>query len=142
LLILGIALAIGAVSFALQNDVPVTVMLSHWRFDNSLAVALLVALGLGSLIAALVSTPHVIEGQWARARLRRHIASVEKDKEDLERRLLALELEIARLRAAAAPSMMKPALSAGSIAMPLAGDQNLSKDGAHSVRVVRPARQY
>src|SRR5512140_1809804 len=95
-LILGILAAVGAVSFALQNDVPVSVMLSNWRFDSSLAVVLLLAVALGALIAALVSTPSVIEGQWARARLRRQIASMQKDKDVLEQRLRELEQEIAR----------------------------------------------
>jgi uncharacterized integral membrane protein len=108
-LILGIVFAIGAVSFAFQNDVPVTVMLSNWRFDSSLAVVLLVALGMGALIATLVSTPRVIEGQWARARLRRQIASVEHEKEILEQRLGELELEFARLTPEPAPATRAPA---------------------------------
>ena len=65
LLILGIVFAIGAVTFALQNSVPVTVAIGSWHYDSSLAVVLLVALALGALIAGLVSTPSVIKGQWA-----------------------------------------------------------------------------
>jgi len=57
LLILGIVFAIGAVTFALQNSIPVTVVFAFWHYDSSLAVVLLVALGLGALIAGLVSTP-------------------------------------------------------------------------------------
>ena len=71
MLIVGIVFAIGAVLFALQNNVPVTVTFALWRFDSTLAVVLLLALGLGALIAALVSTPTVIRGQWGGARLRR-----------------------------------------------------------------------
>ena len=67
LLILGIVFAIGAVTFALQNNVPVTVTIGAWHYDSSLAVVLLVALALGALIAGLVSTPSVIKGQWAGA---------------------------------------------------------------------------
>jgi uncharacterized integral membrane protein len=76
LLILGIVFAIGAVTFALQNNVPVTVAIGSWHYDSSLAVVLLVALALGALIAGLVSTPSVIKGQWAGARLRRQVASL------------------------------------------------------------------
>jgi putative membrane protein len=91
LLILGIVFAIGAVSFALQNNIPVTVVFAFWRYDSSLAVVLLVALGLGVLIAGLVSTPSVIKGQWAGARLRRQVASLEDDRAFLERRVREFE---------------------------------------------------
>ncbi len=92
LLILGIAFAISAVTFALQNNAPVTVAFATWNFDSSLAVVLLVALGLGALIAGLVSTPSVIRGQWASARLRRQVTLLEDHKTSLERRILQLEL--------------------------------------------------
>jgi putative membrane protein len=56
LLILGIVFAIGAVTFALQNNVAVTVVFAFWRYDSSLAVVLLVALALGVLIAAYANS--------------------------------------------------------------------------------------
>ncbi len=138
-LTLGIFLAVGAVSFALQNDVPVTVTLSNWRFDSPLAVVLLVALGLGSLIAALVSTPRVIEGQWTRARLRREIASVEQDREMLERRVRALELEIVRLTAEPAPSTRVPEPYIGFKSMRLSGEKDQPQGGAGDARVMHSA---
>jgi len=95
-LILGIVFAIGAVSFALQNDVAVTIVFGFWRYDSSLPVVLLVALGLGALIAGLVSAPSVIKGQWAGARLRRQVASLQDDRALLERRVRELESEIAK----------------------------------------------
>lgn len=104
LLILGIVFAIGSVTFALQNDLPVTVVLGVWRFDSSLAVVLLAAVCLGALIAALVSTPSVIRGQWAGARLRRQVASLEDDKAALERRVRELESETAQRSPALAPA--------------------------------------
>ena len=91
LLILGIAFAACAVTFVLQNNIPVTVGFAFWHHDSSLALVLLVALGLGALITGLVSTPSVIKGQWAEARLRRQVASLEDDKLFLERRVLELE---------------------------------------------------
>ena len=96
LLILGIVFAIGAVTFALQNNVAVTVVFAFWRFDSSLAVVLLVALGLGVLIAGLVSTPSVLKGQWAGGRLRRQVASLEDDRASLERRVRELESAMAQ----------------------------------------------
>lgn len=105
LLILGIVFAIGAVTFALQNNVAVTVVFAFWRYDSSLALVLLVALGLGALIAALVSTPSVIKGQWAGARLRRQVTALEEEKASLQRRVRDLESELARQ----APAPVAPA---------------------------------
>ena len=90
-LIVGIVFAIGAVIFALQNSAPVTVVFALWHYDSSLAVVLLIALGLGALIAGLVSTPSVIKGQWAGARLRRQVADLEVEKASLEGRVRELE---------------------------------------------------
>jgi uncharacterized integral membrane protein len=103
-LILGIVFAIGAVTFALQNSVPVTVVFAFWRYDSSLAVVLLVALALGALIAGLVSTPSVLKGQWAGARLRRQVASLEDDKASLERRVRELESELPQKTPAPVPA--------------------------------------
>jgi putative membrane protein len=91
LLIVGITFAIGAVTFALQNNVPVTVSLASWHYDSSLAVVLLAALGLGALIAGLVSTPSVIKGQWTASRLRRQIVILEDHQASLESRMHDLE---------------------------------------------------
>jgi len=104
LLIFGIVFAIGAVTFALQNNVPAVVFFGFWRFDSSLAVVLLVALALGALIAGLVSTPSVIKGQWAGARLRRQIASLEEDRAALDRRIVELETAMAQHLPAPAPA--------------------------------------
>src|SRR5471030_1786879 len=102
-LILGIVFAIGAVTFALQNSVPVSVVFAFWHYDSSLAVVLLVALGLGALIAGLLSTPSVIKGQWAGARLRRQVAILEDDKASLEHRLRMLKSAMPGESIAAAP---------------------------------------
>lgn len=82
ILIFGIAIAIGAVVFALQNNLPVMVTLAFWTFEGSLAMVLLVAVGVGALSAGLLSSPTVIRGQWAIGRMRSQIA-------DLERKLAA-----------------------------------------------------
>ena len=103
-LILGIVFAIGAVMFALQNNVAVTIVFAFWRYDSSLAVVLLVALALGALIAGLVSTPSVIKGQWAGARLRRQVASLENDRAFLERRVHELESEMGQKTPASVPA--------------------------------------
>ena len=123
LLILGIVFAIGAVTFALQNNVAVTVMFAFWRYDSSLAVVLLVALGLGALIAGLVSTPSVIKGQWAGARLRRQVASLEDDRASLERRVRELESELAQQSPAPAPAAEEAAPYVGLKSLMMSGEE-------------------
>lgn len=122
LLILGIVFAIGAVTFALQNNVAVTVAFAFWRYDSSLAAVLLVALALGALIAGLVSTPGVIKGQWAGARLRRQVASLEDDKASLERRIRELESAMARVSPAVARAPAQAAPYVGLKSLMMSGD--------------------
>ena len=78
MLILGIAFAIGAVLFALQNTALVVVTLARWSVEGSLAVVLLLAVGVGVLITALLTTPTVIRAQWAAKRLRRQVTELER----------------------------------------------------------------
>jgi uncharacterized integral membrane protein len=102
-LIFGITIAIGSVMFALQNNVPVTVNFAFWRFDSSLAMVLLLALGLGVIVAALISSPALIKGRWTESRLRRQLSGLEKDKTALEQRVGKLENELARINPPAVP---------------------------------------
>lgn len=97
MLILGITFAIGAVAFALQNNVAVTVSFIVWSFESSLAMVLLLALGLGALITGLVSSPAVIRRQWSGTRLRRQVDGLEAEKRVLEQRLGELEKQLAAL---------------------------------------------
>jgi len=94
MLILGIVFAIGAVVFALQNNVAVVVSIALWQFEGSLALVLLVALGLGVLIAGLVSSPTVIRAQWTASRLRHQVTALEEklDQQELRNNELAAEL--------------------------------------------------
>ncbi|MFY9328373.1 MAG: LapA family protein [Georgfuchsia sp.] len=66
-----------AVIFALQNNVPVTVTFLLWRFDSSLAIVLLLALAIGGLIVALVSTPSTLRRQWTVKRLNKRVSELE-----------------------------------------------------------------
>lgn len=101
MLIAGIAFAIGAVVFALQNNSSVVVTLALWNFEGSLAVVLLVAVGIGALIAGLVSTPAMIRGQWENRRLRRQVAELERGKAEQQARNAQLAAEIEKLTPAA-----------------------------------------
>lgn len=84
--VLGILVSIGGVVFALQNNVPVTVTFLVWRFDSSLASVLLLALGIGAMIVALVSTPAALRSWWTLARMRREIASLKASQDEAELR--------------------------------------------------------
>lgn len=110
MLIFGIAVAIGAVVFALQNNTPVAVTLAAWRFEGSLAIVLLMALGLGALITGLLSSPSVIRAQWNLARLRRQVTALEGDLENCRRHNSELAAELARggVDATAEPRPQKP----------------------------------
>lgn len=98
LLIIGICFAIAAVTFALQNNTVVVVTFAVWQFEGSLAVVLLLALGLGAVIAGLVSSPAVIKAQWLVSRLRKQVLGLQDDKAALESRVLGLSAEVATLR--------------------------------------------
>lgn len=108
ILIFGITIAIGSVMFALQNNVPVTVTFAIWRFDSSLAMVLLLALGLGVIIAALISSPAVIRSQWTISRLRRQLSGLEGDKTVLAQRINNLEKELARTSPSPVPEPQEP----------------------------------
>lgn len=94
LFILGVVFAIVAVTFALQNNAAVSVALGFWHFDSSLAVVLLLAIGLGALITGLVSTPAMIKAQWDGTRLRHQVTKLEEDNAALERRMSELEAQL------------------------------------------------
>lgn len=75
LTIIGIFAAMGAMAFALQNNIPVTVIFLVWRFDGSLAMVLVIALALGAIAVTLVSIPGMVRRNLTIAQLRKEIAS-------------------------------------------------------------------
>ena len=75
--IVAIIVAIASVLFALQNNVPVSVGFLTWRFDSSLAMVLLLALALGAIVIALISTPATLKRQWTINRQQKHIRDLE-----------------------------------------------------------------
>ena len=102
-LIIGILFAIMAALFAMQNIVPVVVSLGFWSFEGSLALVLLMTLGLGALIAGLLSSPAMIRRQWNTSKLARQMADLERKLADEARRNEELTAEVARLREPLAP---------------------------------------
>ncbi len=97
LLVLGIIVAIAAVAFALQNNSPVIVAFGVWNFNSSLAMVLLLALGVGAVIAISLSWPGFIRNLWISSRLRRQVNQLQDDKAMLERRVAQLEEELRRV---------------------------------------------
>ncbi|HUY01989.1 MAG TPA: LapA family protein [Rhodocyclaceae bacterium] len=87
-----VAMLFGATSvmFALQNNVPVAVTFLLWHFDGSLAMVLLIAMALGALIVALVSTPSTVRRQWAINRQQKHIEELERTCGEQKDRLAVL----------------------------------------------------
>ena len=104
MLIFGIIFAIGAVAFALQNNVAVTVAFALWSFESSLAMVLLIALGLGALITALLSSPSVIRRQWTGKRLHHQVEVLESENSALAQRITDLELQLKALDQPLPPS--------------------------------------
>jgi uncharacterized integral membrane protein len=97
LLVLGIIVAIAAVAFALQNNLPVTVAFGVWSFESSLAMVLLLALGIGAIIAICLSWPSMLRNLWTNSRLRRQVNQLQDDKTMLEQRIVQLEEELKRV---------------------------------------------
>lgn len=59
-MVLSLAIAIGAVVFALQNPGPVTVSFFRWSFDGSLALILLATFAAGFLTSLVLSIPTIL----------------------------------------------------------------------------------
>lgn len=104
MIIVAIIIAIAAVAFAMQNSVPVTVVFLFWRFDGSLAMVVLLALALGAVIVALVSTPATLRSNWAIKRQRKEIEGLRAANADLRARAAEAERQSLAGRGGAAPA--------------------------------------
>jgi putative membrane protein len=92
-LIFALLIAIVAVIFALQNTALVTISLFAWDIHTSLAVALLVALGAGVLVAILFSVPGWVKGGMSRASQKKKFSSIEAERNSYEQKVQALTAE-------------------------------------------------
>lgn len=93
-IIIAMGVALGSVMFALQNNVPVTVTFLIWRFDSSLAMVLLMALALGALVVALLSTPATVRRQWQARQQGKQIADLEKANQQLRNEVDSLRSQL------------------------------------------------
>lgn len=92
-LILALVIAIIAVLFALQNVTVVTISFFIWNAQVSLAVALLIALGLGVIISALVSIPERVKTGWRSSKKNRNLSNLEVELENQKSRIAQITEE-------------------------------------------------
>ena len=76
--ILGVIIAILAILFAFQNATIIAISLGAWKFEESLAIVLLITLGLGIIISLLLSIPTIIKRGWINSRQQKKIADLEE----------------------------------------------------------------
>lgn len=79
-LILGIVLGVLSVVFALQNIAVITVTFFSWQFQGSLALILLMAVGMGIVISLLLVLPESISNYF-------RYRALKKDNESLQEEL-------------------------------------------------------
>ena len=87
--IFGLIIAIAAILFAFQNSAIVAINFGIWEFKESLAIVLLITLGLGIIISLLLSIPTFIKRGWKSSNQNKKIT-------DLEYKLQSRSEEIAR----------------------------------------------
>ena len=80
LLILGLLIAVLAVIFAAQNMAAVTITVFAWHVETRLAVALMIALIAGALIAVLISLPGSIKNSIALSGARKKLTQTESER--------------------------------------------------------------
>ena len=91
ILILALTIAIVAVFFALENTAMVTVSFFGYAVSGSLALFILVAVGVGLLLGMLLMTPGRIKSGLSNRRNRKKISSLESSLEEQRFKLATLE---------------------------------------------------
>ncbi len=77
LVIIGLIMAVVAVLFAFQNATMVTISFGVWQFKESLAIILLLTLGLGIIISLLLSIPTILKRGWQNTQQKNKIAELQ-----------------------------------------------------------------
>ena len=90
-LILALTIAIVAVFFALENTMIVTVSFFGYAVDGSLALFILIAVGVGLLLGILIMIPGRIKSGLSNARGRKKIGTLEASLDEHKNRLAAME---------------------------------------------------
>ncbi len=97
-LIFALALAVLAVIFAMQNTTIVTVSLFVWEFTGSLAVVLLLALGLGVIVSLLATFPKIQGRKWQTNKIRRQLEDTQNEMNQLRNTIAQQKSQIDMLR--------------------------------------------
>lgn len=79
LFILGLLLGAVAVVFALQNITVITVSFFSWSITGSLSVIVLLAIGVGILVALLLFLPSSVQGHFRYRRLKKANSKLEEE---------------------------------------------------------------
>ncbi|MFL7868664.1 MAG: lipopolysaccharide assembly LapA domain-containing protein [Anaerolineales bacterium] len=90
-LILALVIAIVAIFFALENTMMVTVSFFGYAVDGSLALFILISMGVGILIGVLMMAPGRIKSGLSNARNRKKIGSLETSLEEHKAKLSQAE---------------------------------------------------
>ena len=90
-LILALVITIIAVLFALENTMMVTVSFFGYAVNGSLALFILIAVGIGVLIGVLMMTPGRVKSSLSNARNRKKIGSLEASLEEQKVKLSQAE---------------------------------------------------
>lgn len=78
-LISAISIALLTLLFAAQNSAFITIRLFIWTFEASLALVVVVTLGLGGIIGLLVSLPAALRRGWTSSKRKRTIQELEQE---------------------------------------------------------------
>ena len=78
LVILGLIIAIIAILFAFQNSALIVISFGAWQFEESLAIVLLITLGIGIIISLLLSLPTIIKRGWITSRQKNKITELQE----------------------------------------------------------------
>jgi uncharacterized membrane protein YciS (DUF1049 family) len=90
-LILVLIIAILAVFFALENTMLVTISFFGYAVDGSLALFILIALGIGVLVGVLIMTPGRIKSGLSNRRNTKKISSLEANLDEERIKRTAME---------------------------------------------------
>jgi lipopolysaccharide assembly protein A len=85
LIFLALIVSILTVIFAIQNITPVTVTFFTWSFNGSLALLLLLAVGVGLLISLLASTPGWIRGGLNTSSQKKKMTALEAERNNYQK---------------------------------------------------------
>ena len=77
-------MALGAILFAFQNSAIVTISLGVWQFQQSLAIVLLITLGIGIIISLLLSVPTIIKRGLQSSKQKKRIKILETQLQEWE----------------------------------------------------------